>query len=65
MSKKAKRRTSSANSPARSAGRTEDGVVLLEPVGRPRHFTVAQIRHTIRQLRDEHGWRLAPARPAE
>lgn len=31
--------------------RLPDGVVLIEPVGRPTHFTVQQIRKTIRELR--------------
>jgi hypothetical protein len=45
--------------------RTADGVVLLEPVGRPRHFTVEQIRRTVRELRDERSDRFERVKPAE
>lgn len=35
--------------PYRVLGRTSDGVEVLEPVGKPSHFTVGQIRLAVAQ----------------
>jgi hypothetical protein len=44
------------------AGKLADGVVILKPKSKPKHFTVKQIRETIQRIRRDGEPRLGEAK---
>ena len=44
-----------AKAAQRSIGRAVDGVVILRPVARPKHFTQSQIEKTVDEVRRRSG----------